>query len=84
MGGEKRLELLGDYQREAKDIAAKKGGRSKAALARELAVDREECASDVLMLAKLLKVSTGKVNIFFPFFVSFFLASVGRSQCQLL
>lgn len=70
-GGEARLEMLGDLVRELQERTAaaggsQRGGRtgrpSKAAINREVTKQREGCANDILMLAKVLKVRTGKVS----------------------
>lgn len=71
-GGEARLLMLGDLVRELqeKTVAAAGGsqrgrggaGPSKAAVSSEVAKQREGCANDILMLAKMLKVRTGKVS----------------------
>lgn len=74
-GGEARLEMLGDLVRELQEKTAAAGGSqrasqrgsrgagpSKAAVSREVAKQREGCANDILMLAKMLKVRTGKVS----------------------
>lgn len=67
-GGEKRLEMCSDFVKalEARSaVVAGRGGRggpSKAMMAREIAKEKAECVDDILMLAKLLKVRTGKVS----------------------
>lgn len=70
-GGRERLALLGDFLRtvEAK-TGSRGGGRgggrggmvSKAAVSREVARERNDAVNDVLMLARVLKVRTGKVS----------------------
>lgn len=77
-GGEKRLEMCSDFVRvlEAR-TAAGRGGRggaglaaapAKAMAAREIAKEKAECVDDILMLAKVLKVRTGKVKSDSPFY----------------
>lgn len=65
-GGGERLQMHADEIREARERGAGsqrvKGGPSKAAVSRELAKQKEGCVNDILMLAKLLKVRTGKVS----------------------
>lgn len=68
-GGKVRLEMFGDLLREVQDKTAggSQGGRgregpSKTAVNREVAMQREGCVNDILMLAKVLKVRTGKVS----------------------
>lgn len=68
-GGEARLEMFGDLVRELQEKTAtgsQRGrgaaGPSKAAVSREVTKQREGCANDILMLAKMLKVRTGKVS----------------------
>lgn len=67
-GGEKRLEMCSDFVRalEARSAAVAgrggRGGPSKATMSREIAKEKAECVDDILMLAKLLKVRTGKVS----------------------
>lgn len=72
-GGAARLEMYGDMLREVQDKAAGSQttvsgggsswkGPSKAAVDRELAIQKEGCVNDLLMLAKVLKVRTGKVS----------------------
>lgn len=68
-GGEARLEMFGDLVRELQEKTAtgsQRGrgaaGPSKAAVAREVTKQREGCANDIFMLAKMLKVRTGKVG----------------------
>lgn len=68
-GGEKRLEMCSDFVRALEARAAIGGGSrirgapSKAKTTREVAKERAECVDDILMLAKLLKVRTGKVSL---------------------
>lgn len=59
-GGGERLELLGDFQRTIQE--KKRGGRAGATMAKEVSKERDECVSDILMLAKAMKVRTGKVS----------------------
>lgn len=63
-GGQERLEMFGDMLREVqeKGIQRVRGGPTQAVVNREMAKHREGCKNDVLMLAKLLKVRTGKVS----------------------
>lgn len=68
-GGEARLEMFGDLLREVQEKTAGSsqsgrgsGGPSKTAVNREVAKQREGCVNDILMLAKVLKVRTGKVS----------------------
>lgn len=75
-GGEKRLEMCGDFVRvlETRTVAGSggsggggstgraKGGPSKAMATKEIAKEKAECADDILMLAQMLKVRTGKVS----------------------
>lgn len=65
-GGQERLELLGDFLRtmEAKTTGSNnssRGGVSKAAVIREVNKERDGAVEDILMLARMLKVRTGKV-----------------------
>lgn len=63
-GGGERLELFGDFLR---TVDGKKrgggGGRVSAAMSRQVAAEREGCVNDILMLARVMKVRTGKVNL---------------------
>lgn len=69
-GGEKRLEMCSDFVRvlEARTAAGRggrgggRGGPTKAMASREIAKEKAECVDDILMLAKVLKVRTGKVR----------------------
>lgn len=71
-GGEKRLEMCSDFVRvlEARNALAGgrggrgrgRGGSTKAMASREIAKEKAECVDDILMLAKALKVRTGKVG----------------------
>lgn len=75
-GGAKRLEICGDFLRGLESRAAAaagsqgrgKTGPSKAVAAGEIAKERAECVDDILMLARVLKVRTGKVRC--PFVAS--------------
>lgn len=60
-GGRERLELLGDFLRtvEAKGTRGL-SNRDKTVLNREVAQERDGAVKDVLMLARMLKVRTGK------------------------
>lgn len=69
-GGAERLALLGDFLRTV-EAKTGRGGLSKAVVNREVAKERDGAVNDVLMLAKMLKVRTGKVsNSFFLLFFS--------------
>lgn len=70
-GGEARLEMFGDLLRELREKSSGGGGGgsrgaragpSKAAVRQEIDKQREGCVNDLLMLAKVLKVRTGKVS----------------------
>jgi len=66
-GGGERLELFGDFLR---TVDEKKrgggGGRVSAAMNRQVTAEREGCVNDILMLAKVMKVRTGKASLFPP------------------
>ncbi|ROW07296.1 hypothetical protein VMCG_03696 [Cytospora schulzeri] len=77
-GGGERLELLGDFQRTSQEKT--RGGRPGAAMTREASKERDECVSDILMLAKAMKVRTGKWMLFVePVFVDDVWATVARA-----
>lgn len=59
-GGRERLELLGDFVRTI-ETKMGKGGVKGAAVTRQITKEREDAVADVLMLARMLKVRTGKV-----------------------
>lgn len=59
-GGGERLELFGDFLQTRQQKG--RGGRAGAAMTREVSEEREECVSDILMLASAMKVRTGKVG----------------------
>ncbi|KAK7700521.1 hypothetical protein SLS64_010919 [Diaporthe eres] len=64
-GGGERLELFGDFLR---TVDEKKrgggGGRVSAAMSRQVTAEREGCVNDILMLARAMKVRTGKWMLF--------------------
>ncbi|KAJ0115880.1 hypothetical protein J7T55_004049 [Diaporthe amygdali] len=67
-GGGERLGLFGDFLR---TVQEKKGGRASTAMSRQITTEREGCVNDVLMLARLMKVRTGKWMLFVePAFVN--------------
>ncbi|PSR92325.1 hypothetical protein BD289DRAFT_428939 [Coniella lustricola] len=74
-GGALRLEMFGDMLREVHDKAAgsqplpfgsTRKGPSRAAVSKELEIQKAGCVNDLLMLAKALKVRTGKWMLFIP------------------
>lgn len=74
-GGQERLDMFGDMVREAEEKKSNwrvRGGPSVMAVNREIARSREECKSDILMLAQALKVRTGKVSIMFLSLLGFY------------
>ncbi|KAH8769204.1 hypothetical protein F5883DRAFT_553791 [Diaporthe sp. PMI_573] len=64
-GGGERLELFGDFLR---TVDEKKrgggGGRVSAAMNKQVTAEREGCVNDILMLARVMKVRTGKWMLF--------------------
>lgn len=66
-GGKERLELLGDFLRTVEmkmgsTSSRGRGGSPQAAVNREVVKERQDAVDDILMLARMLKVRTGKVN----------------------
>lgn len=59
-GGGERLELFGDFLRTKQEMG--QGGRAGTAMAREVTMEREACVGDIMMLARVMKVKTGKVS----------------------
>lgn len=59
-GGGERLELFSDFLQTRQQKG--RGGRAAAAMTREVSKERDECVSDILMLASAMKVRTGKVS----------------------
>lgn len=60
-GGRERLELMADFVRTI-ETKLGKGGVKGAAVTRQVTKEREDAVADVLMLARMLKVRTGKVS----------------------
>ncbi|KAJ4388162.1 hypothetical protein N0V93_008769 [Gnomoniopsis smithogilvyi] len=92
-GGEKRLEMCSDFVRvlEARPAIGRGGGRggggrggpTKAMMSREIAKEKAECVDDILMLAKVLKVATGKWMLFIePAYVNDVWATVARATVK--
>lgn len=60
-GGGERLGLFGDFLRTV-DEKKRGGGRVSNAMSRQVTTERKGCVNDVLMLARVMKVRTGKVS----------------------
>lgn len=60
-GGGERLELFGDFLRTVEEKKRGGGGRVNAAMSKQVTAEREGCVNDILMLARAMKVRTGKV-----------------------
>lgn len=63
-GGGERLEMLGDFLRMVDEKKRGGGGRVSAAMNKQVTAEREGCVNDILMLARVMKVRTGKVSSF--------------------
>lgn len=61
-GGGERLELFGDFLRTVDEKKRGTGGRVGAAMSRQVTAEREGCVNDILMLARVMKVRTGKAS----------------------
>lgn len=61
-GGGERLEMLGDFLRMVDEKKGGGGGRVSAAMNKQVTAEREGCVNDILMLARVMKVRTGKVS----------------------
>lgn len=61
-GGGERLELFGDFLRTVDEKKRGAGGRVSAAMSRQVTAEREGCVNDILMLARAMKVRTGKAS----------------------
>lgn len=86
-GGGERLELFGDFLRtvdEKKRGSGGGGGRVSAAMGRQVTAEREGAVNDILMLARVMKVRTGKASLFPPHPVPFPLAlpHAPHSECK--
>ncbi|KAL1853649.1 hypothetical protein Daus18300_011684 [Diaporthe australafricana] len=69
-GGGERLGLFGDFLRTVNE-KKRGGGRVSTAMSRQVTTEREGCVNDVLMLARVMKVRTGKWMLFVePAFVN--------------
>ncbi|KUI59417.1 UPF0696 protein C11orf68 [Cytospora mali] len=80
-GGGERLELFGDFLRTKQEKG--RGGRAGTAMASEVSREREECVGDILMLARAMKVKTGKWMLFVePAFVNDIWATVARATVK--
>ncbi|POS80931.1 hypothetical protein DHEL01_v200698 [Diaporthe helianthi] len=64
-GGGERLELFGDFLRTVEEKRRAGGaGRVSTAMSRQVTAEREGCVNDILMLARVMKVRTGKWMLF--------------------
>lgn len=63
-GGGERLEMFGDFLRMVDEKKRGGGGRVSAAMNKQITAEREGCVNDILMLARVMKVKTGKVSSF--------------------
>ncbi|KAG8162633.1 hypothetical protein KVR01_007111 [Diaporthe batatas] len=64
-GGGERLQLFGDFLRTVDEKKRAAGaGRLSTAMSRQAAAEREGCVNDILMLARVMKVRTGKWMLF--------------------
>lgn len=62
-GGGERLELFGDFLRTVDEKKRAGGsGRVSVAMSRQVTAEREGCVNDILMLARAMKVRTGKAS----------------------
>lgn len=61
-GGGERLEMLGDFLRMVDEKKRGGGGRVSAAMNKQVTAEREGCVNDILMLARVMKVRTGKAS----------------------
>lgn len=61
-GGGERLELFGDFLRTVDEKKRGGGGRVSAAMSKQVTSEREGCVNDILMLARVMKVRTGKAS----------------------
>lgn len=62
-GGGERLELFGDFLRTVDEKKRGAGGRVSTAMSRQVTAEREGCVNDILMLARAMKVRTGKASV---------------------
>lgn len=66
-GGGERLELFGDLLRTMDEKKRAGGtGRVSTAMSRQVTAEREGCVNDILMLARVMKVRTGKASCSHP------------------
>lgn len=62
-GGGERLQLFGDLLRTVDEKKRAGGaGRVSTAMSRQVTAEREGCVNDILMLARVMKVRTGKAS----------------------